>query len=81
MRSYEKRDEDKVRTDKAKNDFESIIYSMRDWINDESNQPFIPSDDVDKMLNKLSSEEEWLLDGEGDTANLIEYNRRFNELN
>lgn len=37
MKSYDKRDLDKVKTDKAKNDFESIIYSMREWVNEDSN--------------------------------------------
>jgi hypothetical protein len=32
LKAYEKRDEDKAKTDKAKNDFESVIYAMRDWI-------------------------------------------------
>ena len=45
MRSLEKRDEEKVRTDKAKNDFESVIYSMRDWLNDEENNPYIVEDE------------------------------------
>ena len=35
LKLFEKRDETKIRTDKAKNDFESIIYAMRDWVNDD----------------------------------------------
>jgi hypothetical protein len=34
LRYFEKRDEEKARTDKAKNDFESIIYAMRDWVSE-----------------------------------------------
>lgn len=34
LRWYENRDELKSRTDKAKNDFESVIYSMRAWLTD-----------------------------------------------
>ena len=37
IRAHERRDEDKVKTDKAKNDFEGVIYALRDWLNDESN--------------------------------------------
>lgn len=37
LRAYEMRDEEKVRVDKSKNDFESVIYAMRDWINEEAN--------------------------------------------
>jgi hypoxia up-regulated 1 len=42
MRWFDKRDEDKIKTDKAKNDFESVIYAMRDWLNEDENNPFIP---------------------------------------
>jgi hypothetical protein len=41
MRSYEKRDEDKIKTDKTKNDFESVIYAMRGWLNEEENNPYV----------------------------------------
>jgi len=41
LRSYERRDEDKIKTDKAKNDFESVIYALRDWTSEDGNQPFI----------------------------------------
>jgi len=44
LRWYEKRDEERARTDKAKNDFESVIYAMRAWVSeDESNAPYIGS--------------------------------------
>lgn len=41
LRWYEKRDEDKAKTDKAKNDFESVIYAMREWLNEDANQVYI----------------------------------------
>lgn len=81
IRSYEKRDEDKIKTDKAKNDFESVIYALRDWLGDESNQPFVKADDNDSLMNKLREEEDWLLEGEGDNANVTEYIKRFADLN
>ena len=81
MRWYEKRDEDKVKTDKAKNDFESVIYSMRDWLNEDENNPYIPQGETETLLNRLSKEEDWLLEGEGDTATYKEYEQRFGELN
>ena len=79
MKQLEKRDEEKVKTDKAKNDFESIIYAMRDWINEEHNQPFIAGG-VDDLLGQLTSEEDWLMD-EGDRSTHHEYNRRYEALN
>jgi hypoxia up-regulated 1 len=45
LRAYEKRDEDKAKTDKAKNDFESVIYALRDWVNEDDNMPFIGNAD------------------------------------
>ena len=35
LRWFEKRDEDKIKTDKAKNDYESIIYAMREWVSED----------------------------------------------
>ena len=73
IRSYERRDEEKVKTDKAKNDFESIIYALRDWLNEDSNQAFVKSEENDALITKLSQEEDWLVDGDGDAANATEY--------
>ena len=42
MRWFEKRDEEKAKTDKAKNDFETVIYAMRSWVYEDSeNMPYI----------------------------------------
>ena len=41
MRFYEKRDEDKIKTDMAKNNFEGVIYAMRGWLTEEENNPYI----------------------------------------
>lgn len=81
IRSYERRDDDKVRTDKAKNDFESVIYALRDWLYDDNNQAFVKSAENDELITKLGQEEEWLVDGEGDSANATEYQKRYFDLN
>ena len=84
LRWFERRDEERARTDKAKNDFESIIYAMRSWISDYSDEhlPYIGSTDrQEEILTQLSVAEEWLLDGEGEHATYIEYNQKHNELN
>ena len=44
LRWYEKRDEDKVKIDKAKNDFESVIYALREWLYEDENIPFVGLD-------------------------------------
>lgn len=63
-----------MRTDKAKNDFESLIYSMRDWLAEETHIPYIGSaEKVDEYMAQLSSGEEWLMDGEGEYATYVEY--------
>ena len=84
LRWYERKDEERARTDKAKNDFESVIYSMRDWLNDygEAHMPYVGSADaLDELLSQLSAAEEWLLDGEGETASYVEYMEKFQALN
>lgn len=80
MQKYDRRDEDKIKTDKAKNDFEASIYSTRDWIQEDENQEFIEKSYKEEFLAKLYSEEEWLVDGEGDSADYLEFNKRFNEI-
>lgn len=81
MRAFEKRDEDKMKTDKAKNDFESVIYAMRDWLSEDNNLPFVAPGESDSLMTQLYKEEEWLLDGEGEHASYSEYNKRFQDLN
>lgn len=36
-----RRDEDKIKTDVAKNDFESMIYKIREWLREEENEPYV----------------------------------------
>jgi hypothetical protein len=37
LKWYQKRDEEKIKTDKSKNDFETMIYKLRDWLRDDEN--------------------------------------------
>ena len=83
LRWYERRDEERARTDKAKNDFESVIYAMREWLTEYSDEhmPYIGSSDKqEELLNILSVAEEWLLEGEGEYATFVEYNSKHAEL-
>jgi len=41
LKWYKKRDEDKIKTDVAKNDFEAMIYKMREWLREEENEPYV----------------------------------------
>lgn len=43
--------------------------------------PYIgTTEDQEELLSKLSSSEEWLLDGDGEFASYLEYNAKFEEL-
>lgn len=81
LKAYEKRDEDKAKTDKAKNDFESVIYAMRDWIQEDENIPFVGgADKQDVILSALREAEDWL-ENEGDSAKYSDYHSKYSELN
>jgi hypothetical protein len=79
LRWFEKRDEEKAKTDKAKNDFETVIYAMRAWVSEEpEHMPYIGStENQEEILANLSSAETWLLDGEGEYATYQEYIAKF----
>jgi len=84
LRWYERKDEERARTDKAKNDFESVIYAMREWLTEHTTEhmPYIgTTDQQEELLSKLSTAEDWLLDGEGEFATFVEYNQKHAELN
>ncbi len=86
LRWYERKDEERTRTDKAKNDFESVIYAMREWLTDngDKHRHYLgadPAEAEEQMLAKLSESEEWLLDGEGEHATYVEYTEKYNDLN
>lgn len=51
------------------NEYESLIYSSRDFIQDEDTYPYFKNEEErDKLLLLVNEEEEWL-DGDGATAN------------
>jgi hypoxia up-regulated 1 len=77
--ALEKRDEDKLKNEQAKNDFETLIYGFRDWLNDSDNDQFITKSEKNEQLTNLETESEWLYD-EGDDAGFKEYQKRGYEL-
>jgi hypoxia up-regulated 1 len=80
LRWFEKRDDDKAKTDKAKNDFESVIYALRDWVNEDENVPFVGSDKIEEIMELLRNSEDWL-ENDGYSAKYSEYLSKFSELN
>lgn len=81
MRWLEKRDETKFKTEKAKNDFETVIYALRDWVNEDENVPFVGSAaKIEEVQELLRDAENWL-EEDGYNAKYEEYAERFAKLN
>lgn len=80
MAAYDKRDLDKFKTDEAKNNFESIMYSFRDWLQTDENLPFVGQEDQERLLQSIMDNLEWLDYGDGDNASHVEYTKRYEEL-
>jgi molecular chaperone DnaK (HSP70) len=66
LKWYKERDEDKIKTDIAKNDFESMIYKLKDWLREEENWPFVKADVKDTYLEQLTEMEDWLYEDGSD---------------
>lgn len=62
LKWYTRRDENKIKTDEAKNNFESMIYSMRDWLRDDENAPFVEESKIEAYIEQLTEWEDWLYD-------------------
>ena len=79
IKALDQRDKDKIKTDEAKNKYESLIYSLRDWLRDDDNEQYVPEADREALLKKLEDGEEWLYD-EGSSASYTKYQERSYEL-
>ena len=79
MKWYKQRDEDKIKTDIAKNDFESMIYKLKDFLNEDENHKYI--DEAKRLIyiEQLSEMEDWLYD-EGADMNYTVYNNKAKNL-
>jgi len=66
LKWYKERDEDKIKTDIAKNDFESMIYKLKDWLREEENHPYIKEAERETYLEQLSEMEDWLYEDGAD---------------
>jgi hypoxia up-regulated 1 len=72
IKALEKRDNDKYKTDEAKNTFESLIYEFRSWLNEDENQVYESKEEIERLIEKCNSGEEWLYDA-GDEVGYKEY--------
>lgn len=78
----ENRDKLIVDTMKAKNDYEALIYSTRDWISNDDNLVYITNGVTakEKLLQDLVQNEDWLYE-DGYDVELEVYQQRIDELN
>jgi len=79
MQALEKRDEDKLKNDEAKNEYESLIYEFRSWLNDDDNTPYVPEADRESLVEKCTEGEDWIYE-DGAEAGFKVYQSRTYEL-
>lgn len=51
MKALDKRDEDRLKNDEAKNEFETVIYAFRAWLNEDENTPYVSENDRENWLS------------------------------
>lgn len=51
IKALEKRDTDKLKTDEAKNSFESLIYEFRSWLQNDDNAVYETKVEIESLLN------------------------------
>lgn len=78
--NFEKRDKLIYDTLKAKNDYEALIYSSRDWISDESHHVYSTPEIIEEFQKNLTEGEDWLYE-EGFDEKLEVYQERVRGLN
>jgi hypothetical protein len=72
LRWYSERDQNKMKTDVSRNNFESMIYKLRDWLRDEDNEQYVQESVREAEMENLSELEDWLYE-DGASANYTVY--------
>lgn len=72
IKALEKRDNDKLKTDEAKNEFESLIYEFKDWLNDDENSLYDSPNGIEDMIKECDKNMEWYEDA-GNEVGYKEY--------
>jgi uncharacterized protein (DUF2164 family) len=62
-------------SDEAKNAYESLIYKLRAWLQEEENIKFVTGEEKTALITKLDDGEEWLY-GEGAHQTHTKYQER-----
>lgn len=61
------------------NDFESQIYKMRSWLQEEENEVYVLEKEREAQIEKMNELEEWLYE-EGASANFTTYGKKEKEI-
>jgi len=80
MKDFDKRDEEKFRLNESKNNFESILYSFRDWVQVEENLPFVGEKRQEEILAEIMEHLDWLDYGDADKATYKDFNEKYSKL-
>lgn len=62
IKALEKRDNDKFKTDEAKNDYESLIYEFKDFLREDDNQVYESETEIEALLEVCNDAQDWLDD-------------------
>lgn len=80
LAELDKRDKVIIDTQKAKNEFEALIYSAREFALNEENQVYSTLAGIEELLVKLEKDENWLYE-EGYNEKLEVYLEKINSIN
>lgn len=62
LKKFEQRDEDKLKTDEAKNEYEGLVYEVRAWLQEDENFPYMLEETREDFVSRLFEAEDWLYD-------------------
>ena len=77
---FEKRDKLILDTMAAKNKYEALLYSSRDWISEEENHKYTTPEVIEEFLKNITEGEDWLYE-DGYDETLEVYQAKINEVN
>lgn len=60
LRWHKNRDESKIKTDSARNSYETLIYKLREWLREDDNAPYVVEAERESIIQHLSEQEDWL---------------------
>ena len=79
LKFYEQRDKDKIKRDVALNDFESMVYKLREWLREEENFPYVKEEEREKKIEELNGHEDWLYE-DGADANFTTFQTMYRKI-